>query len=110
MVVANNVLPEPVTVHEYVAGKRGPEEQVDLVISLRAWGHHFPVVVYIDLVRRLLKRSGIVILDIRNGTDGIEVMTEAGFEVLRRISDSSIKCQRVAFRWGSGGTFVRGRE
>lgn len=43
---------------------------VDLVTSLLAWGFHFPVSVYLDLAKALLKPSGRIIIDIRKDTTG----------------------------------------
>ena len=44
--------------------------KIDLVISLFAWGFHFPVNTYLGLVFLLLKPSGHLIIDVRKGTDG----------------------------------------
>lgn len=73
--------------------------KADLIISSRSWGHHYPVSVYTDLVRETLTPAGVVIMDIRNNTNGVETMRDAGFEVFERIPDPSTKCQRLAFRW-----------
>lgn len=43
---------------------------VDLVISLIAWGFHFPVCTYIDRVHDILRESGHLIMDVRKGTEG----------------------------------------
>lgn len=73
-------------------------EPVDLIWSFRAWGHHFPISVYIELVKRSLKRGGLVITDIRLGTDGVDVMQANGFKVVgNKIDDTSKKCQRLVF-------------
>lgn len=44
--------------------------EMNLVISLFAWGFHFPVLKYISQVYQLLGSGGKLIIDIRKGTDG----------------------------------------
>jgi SAM-dependent methyltransferase len=44
---------------------------IDLVISLLAWGFHFPVETYAGQVRDRLSDDGVVILDLRKGTGGL---------------------------------------
>ena len=50
---------------------------VDLITSLLAWGFHFPVRVYLDLAKALLKPSGRIIIDVRKGTTGHGQLTQA---------------------------------
>jgi len=42
----------------------------DVVISLYSWGYHYPVSTYLESVRTSLASDGIIILDVREGTDG----------------------------------------
>ena len=49
---------------------------IDLVISLLAWGFHFSVQIYCEKVYSLLSLNGIVILDVRKGTNGIETLNQ----------------------------------
>ncbi|HEX5138920.1 MAG TPA: class I SAM-dependent methyltransferase [Planctomycetota bacterium] len=65
-------------------------EGVDLAISLISWGFHYPVEVYADQVRALLRPGGRVILDARKGTDG-RAQLEARFPRVTRISESRKK-------------------
>lgn len=44
---------------------------VDLVVSLWAWGHHFPVEEYLAPVVAALAPGGVVVLDVRSGTGGV---------------------------------------
>jgi SAM-dependent methyltransferase len=70
-------------------------EPLDLVISLISWGFHYPVGVYADQVRALLRPGGRVILDARKGTDGREQL-EARFPRVARISETPKKERLVA--------------
>ncbi len=56
--------------------------RANLIVSLRALGHHFQVETYLGLIDRSLRRGGRLILDIRNGTNGVSVLESAGFKVL----------------------------
>ena len=48
--------------------------KIDLVISLISWGFHYPVDIYLDRVYNLLNNSGLIILDTRKKTNGIETL------------------------------------
>ena len=52
------------------------EKNVDLALSLISWGFHYPVNTYLDKVYALLNRKGVLILDIRKGTDGLDLITK----------------------------------
>ena len=47
---------------------------VDLVLSLISWGFHYPVQTYVERVHALLSDAGVLILDLRRGTDGEAVL------------------------------------
>lgn len=70
-------------------------EAVDLVISLISWGFHYPVSIYADEVRALLRPGGRVILDVRKGTDG-KTQLEARFPRVTTISAGPKKERVVA--------------
>ena len=70
-------------------------EQVDLVVSLISWGFHYPVPVYADQVRALLRPGGRVILDVRKETDG-RAQLEARFPRVTTISETRKKERVVA--------------
>ncbi|MFA5877269.1 MAG: hypothetical protein WC880_02810 [Candidatus Paceibacterota bacterium] len=46
------------------------ETSFDLVISLISWGFHYPVSTYLDQVYEKMSSGGILIIDVRQGTDG----------------------------------------
>lgn len=87
-----------VEVIEHFADPEKINIQVDLIISCRSWGHHFPISVYADAVRRCLKSGGFVITDIRNNTDGLQQLEAIGLEIIEQIPDKSNKCTRWLLR------------
>ena len=70
---------------------------VDLILSLRSWGHHYPIHTYLNLAKRSLSLGGHLVLDIRKGTDGYDQLISNGFRYARQIPDTSEKCTRLAF-------------
>jgi hypothetical protein len=79
----------------------------DLIISLKSWGHHYPVDIYLGLVQRSLREGGRVIMDIRrerkNLEHGLPKMIDAGFRLLARGVYETPKCERMVF--GRDGDF-----
>jgi SAM-dependent methyltransferase len=47
---------------------------VDLVISLISWGYHYPMETYLDRAFSLLKKGGLLIMDVRGNTDGVDLL------------------------------------
>jgi SAM-dependent methyltransferase len=69
----------------------------DLIISLKSWGHHYPVSVYLDLVKRSLLPGGRIVMDIRRRRgDGLRAMEEGGFQYLATTYETP-KCERMVF-------------
>ncbi len=66
---------------------------LDVVISLLAWGFHFPVSTYLDWVCSCLAAGGRLIMDVRRGTDGMKPLA-ARFSKLSVISETA-KAQRI---------------
>lgn len=71
-----------------------------VIVSTRSWGHHYPVTAshYLDKAVRCLQPGGIIALEIRNGTDGIERMQERFRLVDVMPAVNSTKCQMVVFK------------
>lgn len=65
----------------------------DLVLSLLSWGFHYPLSAYLDYVTRRLTDGGTVILDVRNGTNGTDVLRARFAEVA--VIGQTPKGQRV---------------
>ncbi len=55
---------------------------VHLVLSLLSWGFHYPVHIYLDQVYQLPSPDGIVILDVRKGTDGVPKLRQRFSDLL----------------------------
>lgn len=51
-------------------------KSMDAVISLLSWGFHFPVGTYINEVFDVLRPGGVLILDVRLGTNGFGVLSK----------------------------------
>jgi hypothetical protein len=49
-------------------------KNIDLVISTISWGYHYPVDLYIDSVISIMAKNGILILDVRKNTGGLETL------------------------------------
>jgi SAM-dependent methyltransferase len=45
---------------------------VDLVTSTISWGFHYPIGVYLASVARVMSNGGVLLVDIRKGTDGLQ--------------------------------------
>ena len=69
----------------------------DLVVSFCSWGHHYPIATYLPLVKRSLKPGGHLLVDLRNDTNGGDVLFDAGFRYLIRVKDKP-KFQRWLWR------------
>ncbi len=52
---------------------------MDLVVSIMSWGFHYPVDVYLDKVTKILSDKGVLVIDVRANTNGIELL-EGKFE------------------------------
>lgn len=71
---------------------------VDLVLSIRSWCHHYPAATYARMARRCLDLSkGRMIVDIRKGTDNYDVLIDHGFNPQKQLDAHSNKCDRWMF-------------
>lgn len=52
------------------------EKPVDLALSLLSWGFHYPVGTYLEQVHGVLDVGGVLILDVRKGTGGLDQIRE----------------------------------
>ena len=72
-----------------------PEVRADVVISILAWGFHFPVATYLDQVDAALKPGGSLVIDIRRGLGGEKALA-ADYEQVGAVP--GIKHDRCIFR------------
>lgn len=96
MVSANNQNPHLAINHFYPASlpRKIP---CDCLISMKSWGHHYPISIYLEFVRQSLIFDGTLVVDIRKGTDGAEQLRENGFTMLT-VWDETPKCHRMVFK------------
>jgi len=96
LLIANGVRSECIRLVPAQAGYDVPVRDVDLALSLRAWGFHFPVETYLPEVMHALRPGGWLIIDVRPGTGGETALRRAGVE-LHEIQ-SKPKYMRLACR------------
>jgi SAM-dependent methyltransferase len=70
--------------------------KIDLVISLLSWGFHYPVSTYLSRVHDLLSDRGVLVMDIRKGSDGLQLLRSLFPHT--EIVQSTLKYDRVAAR------------
>jgi SAM-dependent methyltransferase len=71
-------------------------KKADLIFSLLSCGFHYPVDVYMNFILEHLKKDGMLILDIRTGTDGINTVKQYFKDV--EIIDSYNKHDKIIAR------------
>lgn len=71
-----------------------PKMQYDIVISLLSCGYHYPVETYLDYICNHLFPHGVFIADVRQGTNGINVLRKR-FERVDVIAEEN-KAYKVA--------------
>jgi len=69
---------------------------VDLIISLISWGFHYPVETYLDRAYEVLNEGGTLIIDVRKGTNGLDLIKNKFGKV--DIIGSGEKYQRILAR------------
>jgi len=80
--VENNVPEERIFVQEANAENIIEfNQQFDLIISLISWGFHYPVATYLKSAFDKLKTNGMIIIDVRKDSNGIEELKEEFKEV-----------------------------
>jgi hypothetical protein len=81
LLVANGISAERIRLIAAQEGFEVPVREVDLALSLRAWGFHFPVETYLPAVMNALRPGGWLIIDVRPGTGGEAALRRAALEV-----------------------------
>ncbi len=92
---ANGVDSDAITLLDAAQGINLPES-VDLVLSIRSWGYHYPVTTYLQGVfHALAPNGGRLILDVRRGTDGMAALTRYDQWEQVEVIHEDVKFQRV---------------
>lgn len=52
------------------------KETFDLVLSLISWGFHYPIKTYLEEVYEHMHSGSLLIIDVRNGTDGEDLLRQ----------------------------------
>ncbi len=81
LLIANGVSSERIRLILAQEGYAVPVQDVDLALSLRAWGFHFPVETYLPAVMNSMRPGAWLIIDVRPDTGGEAVLQKAGLEV-----------------------------
>ena len=68
-------------------------KKYDIIFSSISWGFHYPVSTYIDEVVKTLSERGHLIIDVRKGTDGLNIL-QKHFTTIDIVSDTK-KYHRV---------------
>ena len=76
LLVANGVHESRIHLQEATGQPIFPGVKFDLVVSLISWGFHYPVETYLDEVHSLLAPGGKLIMDVRKGSGGEELLKE----------------------------------
>jgi SAM-dependent methyltransferase len=93
---ANAVPSSKILIYDPDADGFPRRERFDLIISLISWGFHYPVETYLEEVHGSLADDGVLILDLRKGTDGRRSLA-ARFASVETIVDAE-KYERVLVR------------
>lgn len=89
LLLLNGVNKEKIHIQEVVDDyKIHFHEHFDLIISLISWGFHYPVSTYLDQVYKKLNNGGSLMIDVRKGTDGEEIVSST-FGNIRVIFDGA---------------------
>lgn len=93
----NGVAPAQITQIDAAADGFPVVLRPDLVVSLLAWGYHFPLSVYLPAVLDCLRPGGCLVIDVRKGTNGVgDIMTAFANVILVRETFRQIRL--VAYR------------
>merc|ERR1712151_810327 len=64
---------------------RWATHSVDLVLSIKSWGFHYPIEMHLAQITRILKPAGVIMVTLRRGTGGLRALRRAGFSCIRRM-------------------------
>ena len=64
------------------------DQEFDLITSFLSCGWHYPVKTYVDLIKKTLRPSGVLVLDLRHDTGELEYAQEH-FELVKHIVNNN---------------------
>lgn len=77
LLVKNGVSPERVHTQEATPGNTIDfGVSFDVILSIISWGYHYPVSTYLKEVHAKLASGGVLIIDVRKGTGGTDMIKE----------------------------------
>jgi SAM-dependent methyltransferase len=82
--------------HATASNEIGITGKIDVIMSLLSWGFHYPVDTYLSRVHELLSDNGVLVMDVRKGSDGLKLL--GGRFPNLTIVQSTPKYDRVAAR------------
>lgn len=79
-------------VETFVQGRHPVKIPVDLIVSFKSWGTHYPVATYLDLAAQSLETGGLMVLDLRPDDEEFRAgqraeIEAAGFRLVERSGD-----------------------
>lgn len=79
-------------VETFIQGKHPVKIPVDLIVSFKSWGTHYPVMTYLPLAAESLEPGGHIILDLRPDDEVFRLAQRAaierfGFRLVERAGD-----------------------
>jgi SAM-dependent methyltransferase len=60
---------------------------VDMIMSLKSWGLHYPVATYMGLAARSLRNGGILVIDLHKEGEACAEIEAAGYGLLYRVGE-----------------------
>ena len=90
----------PLSSYVYFNASQGdqlPPIESDLIVSLLSCGYHYPISWYLDWITRSLADDGALVIDVRDGTDGMDVLY-AVFDDVQVIHQRDKKARVIARR------------
>lgn len=92
-------LPDTVQVIPHVANPDLTID-IDMIMSFKSWGVHYPISTYLPLAQRSLKSGGLLLIDIKESVAGpSEQITNAGFKLAHWFNRTSPTWKNSRFVW-----------
>lgn len=92
----NNWHDRKVFTHDTNSLKNAPSEYYDFIQSHMSWGWHFPVSTYYNDVLKVLKKGGLLIMDIRDGIPLDNLLSD--FDLIDRLDNREENSKKFVLR------------